>query len=77
MNETVTINHLVAYLYGELPVQLAETVAQAIATDQRLSNEYYRLKEAHDLLPQAVGPSDAVIDQILRYSRDTAVELPM
>ncbi|MEM6963244.1 MAG: hypothetical protein AAF573_00675 [Bacteroidota bacterium] len=75
MEHNFTLNHLIKFIYKE--TSAAETIAIgfALEADWNLYEEYKALKKSFDQLPKVTfNPSPESIQNILRYSKETAVE---
>jgi hypothetical protein len=73
MNTQYTSNLLLPVLYRELPADQLEPIFQALKLDEKLRDEFFRLKEAKQSLQQVrIEPAQSSIDRILAYSRATA-----
>lgn len=72
----ITIENLVAYIYKEMPLHERIIVKNAIATDTKLAETYYQLKDGFKQLPKVqFNPPTRVLNDILKYSNESAVEL--
>ncbi len=72
----ITIENLVAYIYREMPDNQRIIVKNAIATDTKLAETYYQLKEGFKQLPKVqFNPPTHVLNNIMKYSNESAVEL--
>ena len=75
MKQTFTPNHLVKYLYSETSASERLAMDEALATNINLREEYNELRTAYQQLPKVkFSPSDKSIQNILRYSKRTALE---
>lgn len=75
MKHNFTLNHLVKFIYKE--TSAAETIAitNALQSDWELYESYKTLKKSFTRLPKVTfNPSPDSIANILRYSKETAVE---
>lgn len=75
MEQKITQNDLIRYIYKE--TSAAETLAinEALNEDLELQNEHQDLIHAQQQLPKVTfNPSSDTIQNILRYSRHTALE---
>lgn len=67
--------NLVKSLYNETSLSEDITLNEILAYDFELQEEFLMLKEAKTALPKALfNPSNAALDNILKYSRSTATE---
>jgi hypothetical protein len=65
--------HLLPVIYRELNPDQLDPIFEALKIDERLRNEFLRLKVAKAaLLPLNLEPSDACISKIMDYSRAMA-----
>ena len=75
MKQKFTPNHLIKYLYNENTASERLAIDEALTYDAKLQEEYNELKAAYQQLPKAsFTPSSASIQNILKYSRSTALE---
>lgn len=76
MEELSTQQHnLIKFLYNETSMSEDLALQCEMSFDTFLLDEYELLRTAKQALPKALfNPSDAVLDNILRYSRTTAPE---
>lgn len=73
MDETITLDHLVLYLYNETQMTESVLVQQLIDRDEEAAEEYRQLMEARRLIQQdLLAPSKNSIDAVLAYSHMTA-----
>ena len=73
MNENITLNHLILYLYNETALSDSVLVQKAIDHDEEVAEEFQSLIEARDLISKSLlAPSGNSIQSILSYSRLTA-----
>lgn len=75
MKHNFTLNHLTRFIYKETSVAESMAIRTALQEDWNLFEEYQALKKANDQLPKVTfNPSPDSIQNILRYSKETAVE---
>jgi precorrin-6B methylase 1 len=75
MKQKFTPNHLVKYLYNENTASERLAIDEALTYDANLQEEYNELKAAHQQLSKVrFSPSSSSIQNILKYSRSTALE---
>ena len=75
MKHNFTLNHLTRFIYKETSVAESLAISNAIQEDWELFENYQELKKAQDKLPKVTfNPSPDIIQNILRYSKETAVE---
>ena len=75
MEETYTYNQLVQFLYHEMPAEEAVEFAQYLDEDPETRAMFDSLLLAKTQLPKArFQPSQAALNNILRYSTKTALE---
>lgn len=73
MDETITLDHLVLYLYNETELTESVLVQQLIDRDEEAAEQYRQLMEARRLIQQdLLAPSKNTVDAILAYSQVTA-----
>ena len=75
MKHSFTQNHLVKFIYRETSVVDTMAINEVLDQDYALYESYNELKKAHRQLPKVTfNPSENAIQNILKYSRETAVE---
>lgn len=75
MIKKFTPNHLIKYLYKETSATETLAISEAICNDPKLAKQYQDLLLGYRQMPKATfSPSPSAIDNILRYSKQTAVE---
>lgn len=75
MKQTFTSDHLLRYIYKETSTCETLAVEVALREDDQLWDKYEMLHEAYRQLPKATfRPSSKAIQNILAYSKQTAVE---
>ncbi len=75
MKKKFTQNLLVRYIYKETTAAESITVANALYEDRRLYEQHQELLESKRQLPDVnFSPSSSAIQNILRYSEQSAVE---
>lgn len=73
MNENITLNHLVLYLYNETEITESVMVQKAIDQDEEIAEEFYSMAAARDLIDQSLmHASKSSIESILSYATLTA-----
>lgn len=73
MSETITLNHLILYLYNETELTDSVLVQHTLDTNEEAAEEYRQLIEARSLIDQTLlEPSENAVSSILAYSRLTA-----
>jgi len=75
MKHNFTLNHLVKFIYKETTTAETIAISHALENDWELFENYQELRKSFDQLPQVTfNPSPDSIQNILRYSKETAVE---
>lgn len=75
MKHNFTLNHLIKFIYKETTTAETIAISHAIQHDWELAEAYKELKKSFNQLPKVTfNPSPDSIQNILRYSRETAVE---
>ena len=75
MKQKFTQNLLVRYLYKETTAAETMMVADALYEDRRLYEQFEDLLESKSQLPEVrFNPSASAIQNILKYSEQSAVE---
>ena len=75
MKHNFTLNHLVKFIYKETSTAETIAISNALQSDWELYESYEELKKSFNQLPQVTfSPSQDSIQNILRYSKETAVE---
>jgi len=73
MNETITLNHLVLYLYNETEITESVMVQKAIDQDEEIAEEFYSMAAARDLIDHSLmHASKSSIETILSFATLTA-----
>lgn len=73
MSETVTLNHLILYLYNETELTDSVLVQHTLDHNEEAAEEYRQLIEARKLIDQTLlAPSKNTVSSILAYSQLTA-----
>lgn len=73
MNENITLNHLVLYLYNETEITESVMVQKAIDQDEEIAEEFYSMAAARDLIDHSLMyASKSSIESILSYASLTA-----
>lgn len=73
MNETVTQDQLILYLYNETQLTESVLVQHAIDTNDEVAEEYGDLIAARNLIDQALmRPSADSVNSIIAYAQLTA-----
>ncbi len=75
MNQEFTQNQLIRFIYQETSTVESMVINEAIQEDIRVRRNHKKLYEGYKQLPKATfSPSDSAIQNILRYSKETAVQ---
>lgn len=75
MKQNFTKNDLVRFIYNETSNPETNQLIDAINSDDEFYAQYAELKSAKSLLPKATfAPTPRAIQNILRYSSETALE---
>ena len=75
MEQNYTQENLIQFIYRETSITDSFEIANALETDLNLKSTYKELKTTVSALPRVeFFPSKSVIDNILNYSRKTALE---
>ena len=75
MKHRFTPNDLIRFIYKETSVAETMGISEALSEDRQLFEEYESLKGSYRKLPKAkFSPSNRTIQNILRYSENSAVE---
>lgn len=75
MKQKFTQNHLVKYLYSETSASERLAIDEALASDITLQDQYNELLSAYQQLPKvSFSPSKSAVNNILAYSKRTALE---
>jgi hypothetical protein len=73
MNETITLNDLVLYLYNETEITESVMVQKAIDQDEEIAEEFYSMAAARDLIDHSLmHASKSSIETILSFATLTA-----
>jgi hypothetical protein len=73
MNETITLNHLVLYLYNETEITESVMIQKAIDQDEEIAEEFYSMAAARDLIDHSLmHASKSSIETILSFATLTA-----
>jgi hypothetical protein len=73
MNETITLNDLVLYLYNETEITESVMVQRAIDQDENVAEEFYSMAAARDLIDHSLmHASKSSIESILSFAALTA-----
>jgi hypothetical protein len=73
MNKSITLNHLVLYLYNETELTESVMVQQAIDHDEEIAEEFYSMAAARDLIDHSLmHAAKSSINSILSYAMLTA-----
>ena len=76
MTQKITIEDLVAYIYKEVSIERKAEIREALTKNPMLSDAYYKLKEGFDHLPKVkFNPPTSIVNNILKYSSESTVEL--
>jgi len=75
MKQNFTLNHLVKFIYKETSTAETNAISNALQSDWNLYESHQELKKSFGQLPKVTfSPSQDCIQNILRYSKETAVE---
>ena len=75
MKHSFTQNSLIKFIYDEVSASEKLAISEALSQDVQLRKEYYRLRAAQAKLPPVkFNAPRSVMDNILKYSKDTAFE---
>ena len=75
MKEKISTNLLIKYIYSETTVSESLAIEDALSSDWSLHEAYEEVLTAYHQLPKAkFNPSPDAIQNILKYSAQTAVE---
>lgn len=75
MNQVFTNNDLIRYIYKETSSSEQMAISRSINEDWNMSEKYTELYRAYKEMPKATfSPSTNCIQNILKYSKETAVE---
>ena len=73
MNETVTLNDLILYLYNETELSQTVQIQQAIDNHEEVAETYESLVEARSLVQQSLMHASTVsVQSVLAYASLTA-----
>lgn len=73
MNENITLNDLVLYLYNETEITESVLVQKAIDQNEEIAEEFYSMAAARDLIDHSLmHASTSSIESILSYASLTA-----
>jgi len=75
MEKNFTINDLTRFIYNETNVFENEQIVDALNSDNELYAQFEELQVGKEMLPKVTfSPSPDAINNILRYSQETALE---
>jgi hypothetical protein len=75
MEKTYTQEQLVRFIYGESSPEEMTGIATAMRSDFDLWERFQLMKDSTDALTcQMASPKQSTIENLLRYSRSTALE---
>ena len=75
MEQKITKNDLIRYIYKETSISETLAINEALRSRVELHVKYQELLQAYQQLPKAkFSPSASAIQNILRYSQLTALE---
>ena len=75
MKHNFTLNHLTKFIYRETTAAESIAISKALSEDWELFEAYEEMKKSYMQLPKATfNPSPSTIQNILKYSQETAVE---
>ncbi|MBL7924225.1 MAG: hypothetical protein JNL88_08505 [Bacteroidia bacterium] len=73
MNETVTLDHLILYLYNETELSDTVMIQKAIDHDEETASEFENLVAARNLIDRTLmSPSSDSLATVLAYAKLTA-----
>ncbi len=73
MTKNITQDNLIRYIYSETTAEETSLIEEALRSDWELKELHDNLLESKaDLNRVQVSPSQKVIDNIMRYSKDNA-----
>lgn len=73
MTKNITQDNLIRYIYSETTAEEAGLIEEALQSDWELKELFDQLVEAKaELAKVQVSPSQKVVDNIMRYSKDNA-----
>jgi len=75
MKQNFTLNDLTRFIYNETSVFENEQIVEALNSDNELYAQFEELQVGKEMLPKVTfSPSANAINNILRYSQETALE---
>jgi len=75
MKQNFTLNDLTRFVYNETTVFENEQIVEALNSDNELYTQFENLQVGKRMLPKVTfAPTSRAIDNILRYSQETAME---
>ncbi len=75
MTQKFTQSSLIQFIYNEVSATERLAISEALRSDVRLRKQYNALKSAYHKLPKAkFNAPRSAMDNILRYSKTTALE---
>ena len=75
MKQNFTLNDLTRFVYNETSVFENEQIVEALNSDNELYAQFEELQVGKEMLPKVTfAPSPEAINNILRYSQETALE---
>ena len=75
MKHNFTLNDLTQFIYNETSTADSVAIGHAMEADYSLFESHREMKKAYNQLPKVTfSPSMDSIQNILRYSKETAVE---
>lgn len=75
MKQTFTTDQLIRFMYRETSASEAFAIKQALNNSKELKDEFRQLQAAQRQLPRVkFSPRRSTVQNILRYSKSTAIE---
>ncbi len=78
MKPSFTLNQCLRMLYGETSPEESYMLSEVIKNNDKLNADFTQMKKSLLSLRKTLGrPSQPVVDNILKYSRDNALEFSL
>jgi hypothetical protein len=78
MKPSFTLNQCLRMLYGETSPEESYMLREVIETNDKLNGEFTQMKKTLLSLRKTLNrPSQPVVENILKYSRDNALEFSL
>lgn len=75
MKQTFTTDQLIRFMYKETSASETFAIKQALNSSKELMEEFQNLQAAQQQLPKVkFSPKPSTLQNILRYSKSTAIE---